>query len=151
MKKTGQLSLLMLIVFAAFTTSLSAQNIQKEVLSLTKKYEQAYNKKDSKSLQAMYTKEAIRTNADGKVENGNDAIGAALAEEFKNLDVTTITITAGKTQPAADGTVTATGSYHIKGKSKQSGESFDAKGTYTNTLVKEGKQWKIVKSVLTAM
>lgn len=151
MKKTSQLSLLVLLVFAAFTTSLSAQDIQKEMLSLTKKYEQAYNKKDSKSLQAMYTKDATRTNADGEVENGNNAIGAALAEDFKTLDATTITIIPGKTQPAADGTVTATGSYRIKGKLKQNGEPFDAKGTYTNTLVKEGKQWKIVKSVLAAM
>lgn len=150
MKKKIQLSLL-LFVSTAFASSLLAQDVQKEMLSLTKKYEQAYNKKDYKTLQAMYTKDATRTEADGKVENGNETIATVLADQLKDAETATLTITPDQAETAADGTVTATGSFHVQGKAKQSGEAFDVKGTYTNTLVKENGKWKIAKSVLSAM
>lgn len=151
MKKTIQLGLLLLFA-TAITSPLLAQDAKNEdMVSLAKKYEQAYNKKDDKALKAMYTKDATRTDTEGTVLSGSEAIRAALAAAFAETDATAkLIITQGKTETAADGTVTSTGTYIATGKSK-TGEAFEYKGTYTNTVVKEDGQWKISKSVLASL
>ena len=144
MKKTFQFGLLLMFVLVAFTNRLLAQIDQKEALALTKKYEQAYNKKDDKALKAMYTKDATKTNPDGTVLTGSEAIRASLVQEFEAVDSETLAVTYDSSTTVADGTITSTGSYRATGKAK-TGEAFDVKGTYTNTLVKEKGQWKILK------
>ena len=134
----------------AFTYPLLAQDAQKDMLALTEKYEQSYNKKKDKALKAMYTENATRINTDGTVYTGSETIRAAIAESFHEMPSQKVTIRHDKSETAADGTVTATGSYVVKGRSK-AGEAIDLKGTYTNTVIKEKGQWKISKSVLVTM
>lgn len=150
MKKTIYLGLLLAFAFSALTAPLKAQNINNEEMqAIASKFEEAYNKKDDKALQSLYTKDASKTNADGTVNTGAEAIAAYFAESFRESDAK-LTIVQGKTETAADGTVTSSGGYTVTGKTK-AGDSIDIKGTYINTLVKEDGQWKISKSVITAM
>ncbi|MEO5999671.1 MAG: nuclear transport factor 2 family protein [Chitinophagaceae bacterium] len=140
--------LLAIISFAAFVTPLYAQDATKDLLVFTKKFQDAYNKKDDKALKMMYTVDATRTSADGSVITGNEAISAEFATFFENP--ASIEIKQEKVATQADGSAIATGTYHVTGTS-QSGEKFDLKGNYANTVVKSKGQWKISKSVLTAL
>ena len=149
MKKIIKMSLLLVFAaVAAFINPLKAQDASKELILFTRKFEENYNKKNDKALKEMYTKDATRTTTDGKVATGNEAIRAAFAEVFK--DKVTVTIKQDKVVTATDGTVTATGTYHVTGISAK-GEKIDRSGSYTNTLVKEDGIWKISKNVLAAL
>jgi len=149
MKKTIQLGLLFLFALTAFATPLLAQDKQnKELDKLAKKYENAYNTKDDKTIMGMYTKDATRVNTDGTVLAGSEAIGAFVAKEFVDNAGGKLAITPGKSETNTDGTVTSIGTYLLTGKSKETGQPIEFKGGYTNTLVKEGGNWKISKSVL---
>jgi len=128
----------------AYASPLLAQLTQSEALTFTKKYETAYNKKDDKALKAMYTKDAIRTFNDSTVNTSSEAIRSALVMQFK-ANPLTITIKHDKVKIAKDGSITAIGTYHVWGKS-ETGEAFDIKGGYTNTIVKIKGKWKISKS-----
>lgn len=138
-----------LMVMAAFTNPLKAQDSRKEMVKLAKDFQNSYNKKDVKALQEYYTPDAVRINTDGTTVNGNEAIGAYYANEFKN-GVAKVKITVDKTVTESDGSVTATGTYHATGTSA-TGEKIEISGKFTNTTVKEDGHWKISKSVLTAM
>jgi len=151
MKKTIQLGLLLLFATAIVSPLLAQDAKNEDMVKLAKKYEAAYNKKDDKALKDMYTKDATRTDTEGTVLSGSEAIRAALAAAFAETDASAkLIIMQDKTETAADGAVTSTGTYVATGKTK-AGEAFELKGSYTNTVVKEGGQWKIAKSVLSGM
>ena len=137
------------MVMAAFINPLHAQNTKKEMDKLAKDFENAYNKKDAKTLKEYYTKDAVRVNADGTTTNGNDAIEESLANDFKTNNAK-IKITVTKAVTESDGSVTTTGTYHATG-TNMNGEKIDVGGNFTNTAVKENGHWKISKSVLTNM
>jgi uncharacterized protein (TIGR02246 family) len=147
MKKIIQFILLTVLAVTAFINPLKTQDAAKELTAFTKKFEQIYNKKDDKALKEMYTKDATRTNTDGTVVTGNEAIGALFAELFKGK--ISLVLVQDKVV-TADGITTATGNYHVTGTSAK-GEKIDRKGIYTNTVVKENGDWKISKSVLSAL
>ena len=148
MKKTIQFSLLLAFLsVTAFINPLKAQNPTKELNAFTKRFENAYNKKDVKTLKEMFTQDAVRTGTDGQSQNGSDAI-IAFYEELLKGDVT-VAIKQDKVV-TENGSTIATGTYQVKGTSA-SGEKLDLKGAYNNTVVKEGGQWKISKQNLTAL
>jgi len=148
MKKTIQFSLLLAFIsIAAFISPVKAQDATKELTAFTKKFQDAYNKKDVKALKEKYTTDAVRTGTDGQIQNGSDSIVAFYGEMFKN-DVT-VAIKQEKVTEK-DGNTVATGTYEVNGSSK-AGEKINLKGAYSNTVVKEGGQWKIAKQVLTAL
>ncbi|HEY5408033.1 MAG TPA: nuclear transport factor 2 family protein [Ginsengibacter sp.] len=150
MKRTITFSLLLAIAFCiALVNPLKAQNNDKDMNALAKKFENAYNRKDAKALKGMYTKDAVRTNTDGTVTTGNAAISDSLAKGFKDSKTIMIKIKVDKSVTESDGSITATGTYHVTGKSTK-GEKIDAKGAFNNINVKEGGTWKISKSVLTS-
>jgi len=147
MKKTIKFSLLLaLMSVTAFINPLKAQDVKKELEGFTKKFETAYNKQDGKALKTFYTAEASRTNPAGETITGNDNIAAEFAKQWADSKLT-ITIKPEKADSQADGSVLATGTYHVTGTTK-AGEKIDRNGGYTNTVVKEGGKWKIAKSVL---
>ena len=151
MKKTMRLNLLLAIAFCiALVNPLTAQNINNDMNALVKKYESAYNRKDVKTLKGMYVKDAVRTNPDGITTTGIDAISDSLAADFRNYKVVMIKIRADKSVKESDGSVTATGTYHVTGTTKK-GKKIDFKGAYTNTVVKDGGKWKIEKMILKAI
>lgn len=151
MKRTIKFSLLLAMAFCiALVNPLAAQNINNDMNALAKKYESAYNRKDVKALKSMYTKDAVRVNPDGNTITGVDVIGDSLTLDFKNNKVVMVKIMADKGVKESDGSVTATGTYHITGTTKK-GDKIDFKGAYTNTVVKEGGKWKIEKMILKAL
>lgn len=84
MKTMIRFGLLVTLAVAAFINPLSAQDATKELSDFTKKFEQAYNRKDDKSIKELYTKDATRIGVDGKVSTGSDAIGEIFAAYFKD-------------------------------------------------------------------
>ena len=148
MKRTIQFSLL--LVFLSITALINpakAQDATKELTAFTKRFEDACNKRDVKAIKEMFTKDAVRTDPEGQSQTGNDAIAAAFEELFQNK----LTVTLKQEKVAFDnGNNVSTGTYQASGTSS-SGDSWEAKGTFSNTMMKEGGQWKISKQVLTAL
>lgn len=143
MKKAIQIIVATAFVFiAAFANPVKAQDNKKEMETLAKNYEGAYDKKDAKAIKEFYTKDAVRVNPDGTTTNGSEAIAADAANFFANNNAT-IKITVSKCVAESDGSLTTTGTY-----GGTTGNT-DFGGNYTNTCVKEAGQWKISKSVLT--
>jgi len=150
MRKIIQRSLLLAMVsLTAFLAPLKAQDAAKELAGFTKKFQAAYNSKDDKALKTMYTDDATRTAADGTVSNGSEAIVAQFKDYFTENKVT-LDLKQTNVEVQADGSATATGTFHVTGTSK-TGEKIDRKGGYTNTVVKTNGHWKIAKTVLTAL
>ncbi len=150
MKKTIAIILAATFVFMTeFINPLKAQDAKNDMMMLAKNFENAYNSKDAKALQEMYTKDAVRVGTDSVTTNGNEAISASFATDFENSDLT-ISIVVDKAETQSDGTITAMGTYHVTGANKK-GDKIDVSGTYNNTNVKEAGHWKISKSVLTKM
>ena len=92
-------------------------------------------------------KDAVRISAEGQTQTGNAAIVAAYEELF--LNKLTVTITQEKVA-TENGSTVSSGTYHATG-STQSGESIDSKGSFVNTMIKEGGQWKISKQTLNSL
>lgn len=145
MKKTIQIGLYLMLASLILTFPAMAQNLDKEMADLTKKYEKAYNQKDVKTLVDRYTADAIRVMSDGTTFTGIAAIKAAMEEDFAANDFK-VTIKAGTHEVLSDGGVIAKGTYRITGTA--AGEPVDFTGTYTNTLVKVNGEWKVTKNVL---
>lgn len=148
MKKTIQFSLLLVsLAITSLINPAEAQDATKEMTAFTKRFEDACNKKDIKSIKEMFTKDAVRINPDGQTETGNDAIVAAYEELFQNK----LTVIIKQEKVSFDnGSNVSTGTYHATG-STPSGDSIDAKGSFNNTMVKENGQWKISKQVLNSL
>lgn len=134
----------------AFINPLQAQNAEKDMIALAKKFQDTYNKKDYKALKTMYTEDAVRVNADGQSITGNAAISEEFAKIFTDNNDIAIAIKQDKVVTNTDGSLTSTGTYHVAGTSK-AGEKLDLAGNYNNTVVKVSGHWKIAKSVLTAI
>ena len=148
MKKTIRRCMLLTIAaMTSFAMPSIAQDAAKELQQFTKKFQAAYNSKDDKTLKTFYSDDATRTAPDGTVANGSDAIVAQFKDYFTENKVT-IDLKQTSVTQQADGSTTATGTYHVAGTSK-TGEKIDRSGGYTNTLVKEKGQWKITKSIVT--
>lgn len=148
MKKAIQLSLVFALLSAtSFIYPVQAQDATKELTAFTKKFEDACNKQDVKTMRELFTKDAVRVNTDGQTENGIDAIVAAYEELFQmKMSV----ILKQDKVTTENGSTISTGTYQAKGTSS-SGESFDVGGGFTHTMVKDNGQWKISKQVLTSL
>lgn len=148
MKKTIQFSLLLgFLAITSLINLVKAQDATNELTAFTKRFEDACNKKDTKAMKELFTKDAVRVNTDGQTENGLDAIVAAYEELFQMK--MTVTIKQEKVT-TENGTTLSTGTYQATG-STPSGEAFDAKGGFIHTMVKENGQWKISKQVLNSL
>ena len=147
MKKTIKFSLLLALVsLTGFINPLKAQDVKKELEGFTKKFQDAYNKKDDKALKMMFTTDAVRTDAQGVVTNGDENIRAAMVTAWTDSKPA-IVIKQEKAEKQTDGSVVTTGTYYITGTTN-AGEKLDIKGSYNNTLFNEKGEWKIAKMVL---
>lgn len=134
--------LLTVVLFAANSTTLVAQNLNKEIEDYTQKFQAAYNKADHAALTALLTADAVRTNADGTVINGAAAIGVAYAQGFSATDQQ-VDIKITKITPQSDNKVLINGTFSLTGTVKANGEKIAIDGTYENTALKENGVWKI--------
>ena len=147
MKKTIKSGLLLaLAAFTTFINPLKAQDAKKELEGFTKKFQDAYNKKDDRALKIMFTRDAVRTDANGVITTGDENIRAAMVAAWTGSKPI-IVIKQETAEKQADGSVIAAGTYQITGTT-DAGEKLDIKGSYTNTVVKEKGKWKIAKMVL---
>jgi ketosteroid isomerase-like protein len=143
MKRTIQILAASVFIFmAAFTNPVKAQDNEKDMIALAKKYQDSYNKKDTAAIKAFYTTDAVRYNPDGTTTNGSDAIVVDAANFFASNSQLEIKIIVSKSVTESDGTVTSSGTY----EGTASGNPFN--GNFVNTCVKENGEWKISKSVL---
>lgn len=141
-KSIRNLTATIIVFMLAIANPIKAQNIEKEMLKLTKKYQDAYNNKDAEAIESFYTKDAVRIDQEGGTLNGSKAIGAVTASFFETSDLK-IRITVVKSVTGSNGTVISSGTF--EGLLDRNPIS----GNYTNTCVKEDGHWKISKSVLT--
>ncbi len=128
------------VSMAAFVSPAKAQDNKKDMETLAKSYEDAYNKKDAKAIKEFYTKDAVRVNPDGTTTNGSESIASDATDFFANNNPS-IKIAVDQVTES-NGILTTTGTY------SGSTGSTDISGSYTNTCVKEDGKWKISKSVL---
>lgn len=143
MKNLTVLGIAILLSCAFLSLPLQAQNLEKEVKALTKKYVKAYNSEDVATLASMYTDEAVRTYSDGRKYSGIAEITAAMEAEFAANSLT-LTIEQGSSEMNADGTATIKGTYQLVGTAN--GEQISLTGSYNNTLTKVGKEWLMSNS-----
>jgi len=143
MKTRMKLSL-SIVLMALLSFPLMAQDMNKEMIAMTKKYEKAYNAEDVIALVAMYTVDGERVFDDGRSNKGAAEIAAGLTAEFAANDFK-VSIKHEKVVPAGDGKATATGTYHVTGKTAD-GVAVDTMGKYTNSLVKVNGEWKVAKT-----
>jgi ketosteroid isomerase-like protein len=133
-------------VLIAFLSTITIQSIaqdnSKELTAFTKKFQTAYNSADTKVLTTLFTKNAVRVNVDGTSITGADVIVAEYADSFANSDLQ-LTINMGKTTNQTASKALTTGTYQVKGSSKQTNEKIEVSGAYENELVKENGAWKI--------
>lgn len=148
MKKLIQSSLFFAVFLcAAISTSLNAQDVDKEMEVFAKGFQDAYNKEDHATLKTFYTADATRVARDGTSITGAEAIGAFWAEQFKGADATLTLKPTSVVWKDASHAYIATGTYHVTGATVK-GDKLDLSGTYTNTMIKENGAWKMAKSVL---
>lgn len=148
MKKVIQSSLFFVaLLCAAFTTSLNAQDVDKEMAAFAQQFQDAYNKEDHATLKTFYTADAVRVAKDGTSITGAEAIGAFWAEQFKGADATLTLKQSSVVWKDASHAYVATGTYHVTGVTVK-GDKINLSGTYTNTMLKENGAWKMTKSVL---
>ncbi len=147
MKKSIKFDLLLaLAAVTAFINPLKAQDVKKVLEGFTKKFQDAYNKKDDKALKMMFTTDAVRTDAQGVVTNGDENIRVAMVAAWADSKPALV-IKQDKAEKQADGSTLTTGTYYITGTTN-AGEKLDIKGSYNNIIVKEKGKWKISKMVL---
>jgi ketosteroid isomerase-like protein len=146
MKKSIQFLLMGFVTISAFLNPLRAQDVKKELDVFTKKFEDAYNKKDDKTLKTMFTTDAVRTEANGTVTTGDENITAVMVTGWTGSKPV-LTIKHDKAEKQADGSVITSGTYHVGGTT-DAGDKLDINGSYTNTVIKDKGKWKIAKMVL---
>lgn len=148
MKKVIQSSLFFAaLLCAAFTPSLNAQDVDKEMAAFAQQFQDTYNKEDHATLKTFYTADATRVARDGTSITGAEAIGAFWAEQFKGADATLALKQASVVWKDVSHAYVSTGTYHVTGTTVK-GDKISLSGTYTNTMLKENGTWKIAKSVL---
>lgn len=123
-------------------------NPEKEMQDVVDNFQAAFNKEDAEAIKGLFTADAVRTDVDGSVVNGNDSIAKVFADRFAESDAT-VTITQKTAEAQADGSIHSTGTYHVMGKTS-AGETIDRRGNYEVTDVKVDGKWKIKNQVLTS-
>lgn len=148
MKKHIRFSLLFAgLLCAAFTCSLQAQDVDKELAAFAQQFQDAYNKEDHATLQTFYTADATRVAKDGTSITGAENIGAFWAAQFKGADATLSLAQTLVSWSDANYAYVTKGTYQVTGTTAN-GDKINLSGTYSNIMSKQNGAWKIAKSVL---
>jgi uncharacterized protein (TIGR02246 family) len=129
--------------FTQIKTVFAMEKVFKDVRTLVQNFQDAYNREDASAIQALYTADATRILVDGTVAKGAENIANQYAESFKNSNAA-LTLKFANVQPQFDGTMIATGTFHIFGTSIN-GERVSLAGNYNNKLVNQNGQWKLAE------
>lgn len=142
------------LALAFSATLLSAQsssiggsaNVDDQVASLTKSWEDAYNKADVMALRKLMAADIQRTNADGTALSGPDAVSDYYAKMFQS-GKWKVMIRHESSAVQADGSIVATGSYKAEGTAADGTTSVN-RGTYRNEIVRQDRSLVIRKMKL---
>jgi ketosteroid isomerase-like protein len=129
-----------ILLFAAFTAPVAAQNLSEEIDALGMSYMVAYNMGDAEALSALYAKEVVFVNAkDGSTNTATrEQVKAGLVKDFsKPAGSINIKGTGFEVQP--DGRIRITGTFSILSGSDANPPTM----SYEHLLVKEDGQWKL--------
>jgi uncharacterized protein (TIGR02246 family) len=128
-------SLLVLCIPFAFMTPAVADDFKQEASKLVEAYKACYTKQDAACVAALYTKDGIWVNPDGKKD-----VTAAYTDTFK-AGFNKLESTIVETFQIDNDTPGVIGKFHITGKNDK-GEAVDAQGTWTAVYVKQADGWK---------
>lgn len=116
-----------------------------DVQKLVAAFEEAWAKGDAKGLAALHTENAVRVASDGVLVTGRAAIEQAFSKGFgAALKGTKLTITRGTESPLSADIQVGSGTWQVTGGAPPEGTP--TKGTYVNTLVRQGGRWLIASS-----
>lgn len=118
----------------------AADDAKKIAQDLTDKWVAAYNTGDAKAIAALYTKDALFSNAGAKdFMKGQDAIEQNLAAGIKQGWKISVMLQEARIEP--NGTLTAAGEYTFTGSGPTEGKKFS--GHYGTADIKTGNDYKI--------
>jgi uncharacterized protein (TIGR02246 family) len=107
-----------------------------------------FAKADAKALATFYTEGAVRVTPEGGTVVGRAAIEKEFTTNFAGpWKGTTIKITVGKVESVGPETGVAEGTFEVTGARMPDGQPAPPiKGSYLNTVVKEGGSWKLASN-----
>ena len=144
MMRRTLLSALALLLFAVPTSAQPAKN--PELQKVADAFVAAWNKADAKALAALHTETAIRSDSQGQITVGRAAIEQAFTKAFAGeLKGTKLVVTPGDERAVNADLVMTSGTWEITGGTPPP-TGAPTKGTYLNTLVKQGGKWLIAGS-----
>lgn len=142
MRRTSLLAI-SLLVFAVQAKAQPSKN--PELQKVADAFVAAWNKADAKALAALHAEDAIRANPQGQMTVGRAAIEKAFAGAFTGeLKDTKLVVIPGDERTISTDVAVSSGTWEITGGTPTAGAA--TKGTYVNTLVRQGGRWLIVSS-----
>lgn len=128
--------MLAIMVLACATTL--GQQPDPALDQLLTQYQASWAKGDAKGLASLYTTNAVRMGPDGPVF-GRQAIQTLFEQNFAGpWKGTKVTLTAGRLESLSADVRLHEGTFEVSG-----GTGAPQKGRFLNTLVRQGKEWKI--------
>jgi uncharacterized protein (TIGR02246 family) len=141
-QRTLGLASALLLVAHSGTTLHGQAPTNAELRRLTEAYAQAWAKADAKAVTGLYTTEAIRIGADGRVAVGRAAIQKAVTEDFAGpYRGTKIILSSGQTTRAGQDVYVSEGTFQIAGGMPPAGTP--TRGRYLQTVVRVSGRWLI--------
>ena len=134
---------IVLAAAVALGSAMGAQKLDGDIEALTRSFEQAFNKGDSKGVAALYTKDAVQLTPDGQFLTGQPAIEKHHATVFgTTAKGAKLTLKPGRVQEVTSDVRISEGTYQV------TGGTMPGTGRYVNTLVRQGGQWRLASVVV---
>jgi uncharacterized protein (TIGR02246 family) len=144
MMRRTLLSALGLLLFAVPAPAQPAKN--PELQKVADAFVAAWNKADAKALAALHTENAITAGTEGQITVGRAAIEQGFAKAFAaELKGTKLAVTPGDERAVNADLAITSGTWVLSGDTPPP-PGAATKGTYLNTLVKQGGKWLIAGS-----
>lgn len=107
---------------------------------LTEQYQAAWNKGDAKAVGALYSQNAMRTQANAAPLAGRAAIEQFFVKSFAgDWKGTKLTLKPGRSQEVTPEIRIMEGTWEVSG-----GTGGPQRGRYLNTVVREGGEWRLL-------
>ena len=123
-------------LFLMISPAMAAELTKDDVGKIGVAYMDGFNKKDSKAIMALFTKDGVHVNPTG-IRNPTEYYDDTFKAGFDKLELTFDQVT-----PVTADTGMAIGTFIITGKNDK-GEPLKASGRWSDVLVNEGGAWKI--------
>ena len=137
------MSVLALVLFAVPAPAQSAKN--PELQKIADAFVAAWNKGDPKALAALFAENGINADSFGQMTAGRAAIEEGYTKGFAGpLKGSKLVVTPAEERTITPELTVTTGIWALSGGAPPPGSA--GKGTYINTMVKQGGKWLIASS-----